>query len=80
MLEAWGDFVRQLDLDILTGYNINNFDFPSTIRETMIQSKQMGRRENKQVNFEGRVPFNLMFVLIEPQRGYYSDPISTHRS
>jgi DNA polymerase delta subunit 1 len=73
MLEAWADFVRQLDPDILTGYNINNFDFPyllnraqhlkaknfdylgriknvrSVIKETMIQSKQMGRRENKQV-------------------------------
>ncbi|KRT78754.1 hypothetical protein AMK59_8185, partial [Oryctes borbonicus] len=28
MLEAWAEFVRQLDPDILTGYNINNFDFP----------------------------------------------------
>ena len=26
MLEKWSDFVRELDLDILTGYNINNFD------------------------------------------------------
>ncbi|KAI4463291.1 dna polymerase catalytic subunit [Holotrichia oblita] len=28
MLDAWAEFVRQLDPDILTGYNINNFDFP----------------------------------------------------
>lgn len=28
MLEAWGEFVREIDPDILTGYNINNFDLP----------------------------------------------------
>ncbi|CAG2068670.1 unnamed protein product, partial [Timema podura] len=79
----WAEFVRELDPDILTGYNINNFDFPylinrakhlkvknftylgrikdiqSVIKEQMFQSKQMGRRENKSVNFEGRVPFDL---------------------
>ncbi|CAH1125416.1 unnamed protein product [Ceutorhynchus assimilis] len=28
LLEAWASFVRELDPDIFTGYNINNFDFP----------------------------------------------------
>lgn len=28
MLEAWAEFVRSVDPDILTGYNINNFDLP----------------------------------------------------
>lgn len=28
MLEAWSSFVREVDPDILTGYNINNFDVP----------------------------------------------------
>lgn len=28
MLEAWAKFVRAVDPDIFTGYNINNFDFP----------------------------------------------------
>lgn len=28
MLEAWAEFVREVDPDILTGYNINNFDLP----------------------------------------------------
>lgn len=28
MLGAWSDFVREVDPDILTGYNINNFDVP----------------------------------------------------
>lgn len=104
LLEAWSDFVRQLDPDILTGYNINNFDVPyllnrahhlkaknfeylgrirnirSVIKETMIQSKQMGRRENKQVNFEGRVPFDLLFVLFRDYklRSYTLNAVSYH--
>ncbi|RHY36464.1 hypothetical protein DYB30_002170 [Aphanomyces astaci] len=31
MLEAWAAFVRQVDPDILTGYNIDNFDVPYLI-------------------------------------------------
>lgn len=34
----------------------------SVIKEQVLQSKQMGRRENKHVNFEGRVPFDLLLV------------------
>ena len=34
----------------------------STIRDTMLQSKQMGRRENKVINIEGRVQFDLYQV------------------
>lgn len=84
--KKWADFVRQLDPDIFTGYNINNFDFPylinraqhlnvknfnflgriknikSVIKDHVLQSKQMGRRENKSINFEGRVPFDLLLV------------------
>ena len=28
LLEQWAEFVRQTDPDIITGYNINNFDLP----------------------------------------------------
>lgn len=28
MLAAWANFIRELDPDIFTGYNIDNFDFP----------------------------------------------------
>jgi DNA polymerase delta subunit 1 len=28
LLSKWADFVRQIDPDILTGYNIQNFDLP----------------------------------------------------
>jgi DNA polymerase delta subunit 1 len=104
LLDAWSAFVRELDPDILTGYNINNFDVPyllnraahlkvknfeylgriknvrSVIKETMLQSKQMGRRENKQVNFEGRVPFDLLFVLLRDYklRSYTLNAVSYH--
>nr|BAJ78774.1 DNA polymerase delta catalytic subunit [Panorpa takenouchii] len=104
MLEKWADFVRQLDPDIFTGYNINNFDFPyllnranhlkvknfeylgrikdikSVVKELVIQSKQMGRRENKSVNFEGRVPFDLLLVLLRDYklRSYTLNAVSYH--
>lgn len=27
-LQAWSDFVQEVDPDIITGYNIMNFDIP----------------------------------------------------
>ncbi|XP_078043846.1 DNA polymerase delta 1, catalytic subunit isoform X1 [Augochlora pura] len=104
MLEKWADFVRQLDPDIFTGYNINNFDFPylinraqhlnvknfnflgriknikSVIKSQMLQSKQMGKRENKTINFEGRVPFDLLLVLVRDYklRSYTLNAVSYH--
>lgn len=104
MLEKWAAFIREVDPDIFTGYNINNFDFPylinrakhlncknftflgriksirSVIRQQVLQSKQMGRRENKHVNFEGRVPFDLLLVLLRDYklRSYTLNSVSYH--
>ncbi|XP_043268576.1 DNA polymerase delta catalytic subunit isoform X2 [Venturia canescens] len=104
MLQKWAEFVRDLDPDIFTGYNINNFDFPylinranhlnvrdfsylgrvknikSVIKDQVLQSKQMGRRENKYVNFEGRVPFDLLLVLVRDYklRSYTLNAVSYH--
>ncbi|XP_037933784.1 DNA polymerase delta catalytic subunit [Teleopsis dalmanni] len=104
LLDAWSNFVREVDPDILTGYNINNFDIPylinraahlnvrnfeylgriknirSVIKEQVLQSKQMGKRENKYVNFEGRVPFDLLFVLLRDYklRSYTLNAVSYH--
>lgn len=104
LLEDWASFIREVDPDIFTGYNINNFDFPylinrakhlkcknfdflgritdirSVIKDQVIQSKQMGRRENKSVNFEGRVPFDLLFVLLRDYklRSYTLNAVSYH--
>ncbi|GBP55662.1 DNA polymerase delta catalytic subunit [Eumeta japonica] len=104
MLASWSDFFRELDPDIITGYNINNFDWPylinrakhlkvpnfeylgrvkdvkSVIKDSILQSKQMGRRENKSINFEGRVPFDLLLVLVRDYklRSYTLNAVSYH--
>ena len=31
MLQAWRDFLLEVDADIITGYNITNFDLPYII-------------------------------------------------
>lgn len=47
MLEAWAQFVRDLDPDIFTGYNINNFDLPYLLDRAkhlkLKQFDQLGR-------------------------------------
>ena len=91
MLVAWREFLVQTDPDVITGYNINNFDtpylinraealkirsfpflgrvanMPSKIKDKTFQSKQVGTRESKEVNMEGRVQFDVMQIL---QRDY----------
>ena len=91
MLTAWHKFVIETDPDMVTGYNIVNFDLPyllnraaalkissfpylgrvkgvrSMAKDKMFQSKQVGTRESKEINIEGRVQFDVMQVL---QRDY----------
>ncbi|XP_067951635.1 DNA polymerase delta catalytic subunit-like [Watersipora subatra] len=104
LLKSWAAFIREADPDIITGYNIQNFDLPfllnrashlkvehfaflgrvknncSTIREREIASKQMGRRENKIINIEGRVQFDLLQVLLRDYklRSYSLNAVSYH--
>ncbi|XP_033645764.1 DNA polymerase delta catalytic subunit-like [Asterias rubens] len=104
MLKAWSEFVKAIDPDILTGYNIQNFDLPylinraaalkvtsfpffsrihesrSCIRESTFQSKQMGKRENKIINIEGRVQFDLLQILQRDHklRSYRLNAVSYH--
>ncbi|XP_076115768.1 DNA polymerase delta catalytic subunit-like [Mytilus galloprovincialis] len=104
LLKKWSEFVRAVDPDLITGYNIQNFDFPylinraltlkvkefpylgrisgiqSVIKEAMIQSKQMGRRENKIINIEGRVQFDLLQILLRDYklRSYTLNAVSFH--
>ncbi|OQR75031.1 DNA polymerase delta catalytic subunit-like [Tropilaelaps mercedesae] len=104
MLDKWAAFIRLVDPDIITGYNIMNFDyyylvnrakhlkvknFPylgrikgsvSVIRESTLQSKQMGRRENKNITMEGRVNFDLLLVLLRDYklRSYTLNAVSYH--
>lgn len=104
LLSAWGDFLRKVDPDVVTGYNIENFDLPylinraaalkvkdfpylgriknmtSRVRETKFQSKQMGSRETKHVNMEGRVQFDVFVALLREQklRSYTLNAVSFH--
>ncbi|XP_068434290.1 DNA polymerase delta catalytic subunit [Clinocottus analis] len=104
LLQSWAEFLRTVDPDIITGYNIQNFDFPyllnraaalkvnlfpylgrvrgikSVLRDLNFQSKQMGRRENKIINMEGRVQFDLLQVLLRDYklRSYTLNAVSFH--
>ncbi|XP_041367703.1 DNA polymerase delta catalytic subunit-like [Gigantopelta aegis] len=104
LLKKWAAFVREVDPDIITGYNIQNFDFPyllnranqlkvkdfpylgrikdtsSVIKEAMFQSRQMGKRENKSINIEGRVQFDLLQILLRDYklRSYTLNAVSFH--
>uniref|UniRef100_A0A8D3CB82 DNA polymerase n=1 Tax=Scophthalmus maximus TaxID=52904 RepID=A0A8D3CB82_SCOMX len=94
LLQSWAEFLRTVDPDIITGYNIQNFDFPyfrnniylllrgikSVLRDLNFQSKQMGRRENKTTNMEGRVQFDLLQVLLRDYklRSYTLNAVSFH--
>uniref|UniRef100_A0A672YHQ5 DNA polymerase n=1 Tax=Sphaeramia orbicularis TaxID=375764 RepID=A0A672YHQ5_9TELE len=104
LLQSWAEFLRTVDPDIITGYNIQNFDFPyllnraaalkvnlfpylgrvrgikSVLRDLNFQSKQMGRRENKTINMEGRVQFDLLQVLLRDYklRSYTLNAVSFH--
>merc|ERR1719394_234531 len=50
------------------------------IKETVLQSKQMGKRENKNINIEGRVTFDLLLILIRDYklRSYTLNAVSFH--
>ncbi|XP_035253647.1 DNA polymerase delta catalytic subunit isoform X1 [Anguilla anguilla] len=104
LLQSWAEFVRTVDPDIITGYNVQNFDLPyllkraavlkvdlfpylgrvrgikSVLRDSNFQSKQMGRRENKSINTEGRVQFDLLQVLLRDYklRSYSLNAVSFH--
>lgn len=104
MLLRWAEFVKEIDPDIITGYNIQNFDFgyllnraktldcrefpylgriPSIqtqARKVVLQSQQLGKRENLDINIEGRVQFDLILVLRRDfkLRSYKLNAVSYH--
>ncbi|KAJ8299468.1 hypothetical protein KUTeg_023528 [Tegillarca granosa] len=66
---------------------VSNFNFlgriknmKSVIKESMFQSKQMGKRENKVINIEGRVQFDLLQILLRDYklRSYTLNAVSFH--
>lgn len=104
MLLAWSEFIRSVDPDVLTGYNIQNFDFgyllnraealkvekfpylgrvknlKTKARKVVLQSQQLGKRENLDINIEGRVQFDLILVLRRDfsLRSYKLNAVSYH--
>ncbi|KAF4695523.1 DNA-directed DNA polymerase delta [Perkinsus olseni] len=77
-----------VDPDVITGYNIINFDLPylldrsahlkvhppfeylgrlkgvaSKVKDSVFESRALGRRENKDINIEGRVQFDMLIVM-----------------
>lgn len=87
MLMSWRNFLEKVDPDIITGYNIANFDFPylldrakhlkakgfeywsriptvkSVSKETNFSSKQMGNRDTKATNTNGRLQLDLLQLI-----------------
>ncbi|XP_077994710.1 DNA polymerase delta catalytic subunit-like [Glandiceps talaboti] len=104
LLKAWCEFLQKVDPDIITGYNIQNFDLPyllnraaalkipsfpylgripnirTTMKDTKFQSKQMGAREMKVINTEGRIQFDLLLILFRDYklRSYTLNAVSFH--
>ncbi|TRY69346.1 hypothetical protein TCAL_04428 [Tigriopus californicus] len=65
LLDRWADFVRQVDPDILTGYNINNFDFPYLLNRTLILTR-MGVRYCIETQFVSPGPKHLRCPKFQP--------------
>lgn len=87
LLISWRNFLQEVDPDIITGYNISNFDFPylldrarhlkvkgfeywsripavkSVSKDTNFSSKQMGNRDTKATNTNGRLQLDLLQLI-----------------
>ncbi|KKY34402.1 putative dna polymerase delta catalytic subunit [Diaporthe ampelina] len=104
MLMSWRNFLDKVDPDIITGYNIANFDFPylldrakhlkakgfeywsripsvkSVSKETNFSSKQMGNRDTKATNTNGRLQLDLLQLIQRDHnlRSYTLNSVSSH--
>ncbi|KAI1084103.1 DNA polymerase delta catalytic subunit [Whalleya microplaca] len=104
MLIAWKRFLEKVDPDLITGYNIANFDFPylldrarhlkvngfeywtrlpsvrSVARETNLSSKQMGNRDTKTTNTNGRLQLDLLQLIQREHqlRSYTLNSVCSH--
>jgi len=104
LLDGFAEFIRLVDPDIITGYNIVNFDSPyiinraeklkcndfpflgrlrnnrTKIRDARFSSKQMGTREYKEINLEGRVHLDVLVSILQNYklRSYSLNAVSYH--
>ncbi|KAI1767420.1 DNA polymerase family B-domain-containing protein [Hypoxylon sp. FL1150] len=104
MLISWQRFLDKVDPDLITGYNICNFDFPylldrakclkvggfdywtrlrnvrSNFKETNFSSKQMGNRDTKATNTNGRLQLDLLQLIQRDHhlRSYTLNSVCSH--
>ncbi|KAI0533450.1 DNA polymerase delta catalytic subunit [Xylaria digitata] len=104
MLKSWKQFLDKVDPDLITGYNIANFDFvylldrakhlkiggfefwtrlnnvKSAHRDTNLSSKQMGNRDTKTTNTNGRLQLDLLQLIQRDHhlRSYTLNSVSAH--
>lgn len=104
MLKAWQEFLIKVDPDIITGYNIANFDFPylldraqhlkvpgfdywgrlpsvkAKVKSTNFSSKQMGSRDTKETNTNGRLQLDLLQLIQRDHhlRSYTLNSVCAH--
>ncbi|RWA14021.1 hypothetical protein EKO27_g1078 [Xylaria grammica] len=104
MLRAWKKFLDKVDPDLITGYNIANFDFvylldrakhlriprfeywtrlshvKSWHKKTNLTSKQMGARDSKSTNTNGRLQLDLLQLIQRDHhlRSYTLNSVSAH--
>lgn len=104
MLRGWKNFLDKVDPDLITGYNIANFDFPylldrakhlkvkgfeywsrlhtvkSKHKDTNLSSKQMGNRDTKTTNTNGRLQLDLLQLIQRDHqlRSYTLNSVSAH--
>lgn len=104
LLASWRNFLQKVDPDVITGYNISNFDFPylldrakhlkvkdfeywsrlpsvkSVAKETNFSSKQMGNRDTKATNTNGRLQLDLLQLVQRDHnlRSYTLNSVSSH--
>jgi DNA polymerase delta subunit 1 len=104
MLRDWQKFLVKVDPDIITGYNISNFDFPylldrakhlkvsefnrwsrlpnkeSQHKDSKFSSKQMGNRDSKATNINGRLQLDLLQLVQRDHqlRSYTLNSVCSH--
>jgi len=104
MLMEWKRFLEKVDPDVITGYNIANFDFPylldraaalkakgfeywgrlpsvkSAHKKANFSSKQMGNRESKETNTNGRLQLDLLQLIQRDHqlRSYTLNSVCSH--
>lgn len=104
MLSEWQKFLIKVDPDIITGYNIANFDFPyllnraralkvkdfdywsripsmpSKVKDTNFSSKQIGNRDTKSTNINGRLQLDLLQLIQRDHhlRSYTLNSVCAH--